>query len=63
MKTTILTTSALLASTAAATAGGIDRSGQSITALFENGRYAEFSLGAISPDTSGPPGGPRGSRL
>jgi len=44
---------ALLGSTSIAHAGGIDRSGQSITALFEAGRYAEFSLGAVSPDTSG----------
>jgi len=53
MRTTILTLSALLASTAAVSAGGIDRSGQSIAALFENGRYVELSLGSISPDTSG----------
>ncbi|MGB3246233.1 MAG: outer membrane protein transport protein [Sulfitobacter sp.] len=44
---------ALLGSTATAQAGGIDRSGQSIVALFEQGRYAEFSLGSISPSTSG----------
>ncbi|ASM72465.1 MULTISPECIES: OmpP1/FadL family transporter [Roseobacteraceae] len=44
---------ALLGSACTAQAGGIDRSGQSILALFESGRYAEFSLGAVSPDTSG----------
>lgn len=44
---------ALLGSACTAQAGGIDRSGQSIMALFEAGRYAEFSLGSISPDTSG----------
>ncbi len=44
---------ALLGSACAAQAGGIDRSGQSILALFESGRYAEFSLGSVSPDTSG----------
>ncbi|WP_339766970.1 outer membrane protein transport protein [uncultured Pseudosulfitobacter sp.] len=44
---------ALLGSACAAQAGGIDRSGQSIQALFESGRYAEFSLGSVSPDTSG----------
>ena len=53
MKTYFLAIPALLASTALVHAGGIDRSGQSINALFENGRYAEFSFGHISPDTSG----------
>ena len=53
MKTYFLAIPALLASTAIVHAGGIDRSGQSINALFESGRYAEFSFGAISPDTSG----------
>lgn len=36
-----------------AVAGGIDRSGQSILAVFEKGDYAELSFGAISPDVSG----------
>tara|TARA_R110002049_G_scaffold10127_1_gene50048 strand:+ start:3203 stop:4285 length:1083 start_codon:yes stop_codon:yes gene_type:complete len=53
MKKHILTIAALLGSTCAAQAGGIDRSGQSIAALFEAGRYVEFSLGSISPSTSG----------
>lgn len=53
MKTYFLAIPALLASTAIVQAGGIDRSGQSINALFESGRYMEFSLGSISPDTSG----------
>lgn len=48
-----LAIAALMGGATAANAGGIDRSGQSITALFEAGRYAEFSLGAVSPDTSG----------
>ncbi|OED47810.1 hypothetical protein AB838_14400 [Rhodobacteraceae bacterium (ex Bugula neritina AB1)] len=38
---------------AAAMAGGVDRSGQSLAPLFENGNYAEFSLGYVSPDVSG----------
>ncbi len=38
---------------ASANAGALDRSGQSITALFEEGRYFELSLGSVSPDTSG----------
>ncbi len=37
----------------AATAGGIDRSGQNISILFEQGRYAEFSLGYSRPEVSG----------
>lgn len=49
----IFAAAALIGGASAAHAGGIDRSGQSITALFEAGRYAEFSLGAVSPDTSG----------
>ena len=53
MKSHFLALPALLASTAAVHAGGIDRSGQSINALFESGRYAEFSFGHIDPSTSG----------
>lgn len=37
----------------AATAGGIDRSGQSLAPLFERGNYAELSFGYVSPDLSG----------
>jgi long-subunit fatty acid transport protein len=44
---------ALLLGTTAAYAGGMDRSGQSITALFEEGTYAEISFGSVSPDVSG----------
>jgi len=36
-----------------AMAGGIDRSGQSIAALFEKGDYAELSFGAVNPSVSG----------
>lgn len=36
-----------------AMAGGIDRSGQSIAAIFEKGNYAELSFGSVSPDISG----------
>lgn len=51
-KITILA-AALSASATTALAGGIDRSGQSLSALFEKGDYAEFSLGYVSPDVSG----------
>ncbi|MGJ8617133.1 MAG: outer membrane protein transport protein [Sulfitobacter sp.] len=53
MTVRFLAAAALLSSTAIAHAGGIDRSGQGISALFEQGRYGEFSLGSISPSTSG----------
>lgn len=38
-------------------AGGYDRSGQSVSVIFEDGRYAEFSLGAAFPTVSGTFGG------
>ena len=44
---------AALGCAGAVQAGGIDRSGQSIAALFEQGRHVEFSLGSVSPETSG----------
>lgn len=34
-------------------AAGLDRSGQSVAPLFEDGRYFEFSLGLVFPDVSG----------
>lgn len=50
----ILTTAATVAVTAAAAhAGGVERSTQSVAILFEQGRYAEFSMGYFSPDVSG----------
>nr|WP_092078026.1 outer membrane protein transport protein [Poseidonocella sedimentorum] len=36
-----------------ASAGGIDRSGQSIGLIFEEGNYAQLSFGSVSPDVSG----------
>lgn len=42
---------------AGAFAGGVERSNQSVAILFEEGDYAEFSLGATSPDVSGTLGG------
>lgn len=44
---------ALLASTAIASAGGIDRSGQSVGILFEEGTYVELSYGYVDPSVSG----------
>ena len=49
----LLALAALLGSTSVAHAGALDRTGQSITVLFEEGRYAEFSLGAASPEVTG----------
>ena len=40
-------------SASAAVAGGVDRSGQPIGALFENGNYFELSFGSINPSVSG----------
>lgn len=36
-----------------ATAGGVDRSGQTIGAIFEPGNYVEFSFGSVNPKVSG----------
>lgn len=44
---------ALAMTTTLASAGGIDRSGQSILSIFEQGSYAELSFGAVSPSVSG----------
>jgi long-chain fatty acid transport protein len=50
----LLTTAAALALTAgAATAGGLDRTGQPIGIIFEEGNYAEFSFAATSPNIDG----------
>jgi long-subunit fatty acid transport protein len=49
-----LATSAMLALiSGAATAGGSGRSGQNVGILFEEGNYAEVSVGSVSPDVSG----------
>ena len=53
MKNTLTVCAALLLTTSAAFAGGIDRSGQSISALFEDGTYAELSYGYVTPSVSG----------
>lgn len=53
MKNHLLTASAFLLGATAASAGGIERSNQSVAVLFETGRYLEFSYANVSPDTSG----------
>ena len=52
MKQYILTAIAVGAAQSAF-AGGVDRSGQSIGIIYEDGNYAEFSLGLVSGDVSG----------
>ncbi|WP_166415620.1 OmpP1/FadL family transporter [Cochlodiniinecator piscidefendens] len=48
------TAAAVLAFTGGiANAGGVDRSGQSISALFEDGNYVELSFGSVNPTVSG----------
>lgn len=53
MRSVLMTAGALAMGTSAATAGGIERSTQSVAILFEQGRYAELNFGAFSPDVSG----------
>jgi long-subunit fatty acid transport protein len=48
---------ALLASTALAQAGGLDRTGLDIAALFQEGTYAEINLGYVMPEVVGNVGG------
>jgi len=49
-----LTSVSLVALGAGATyAGGIDRSGQGVSQIFEKGTYAELSFGALNPSVSG----------
>lgn len=53
MKYTLTTLTALALTTTSAYAGGLDRSGQSVAALFEAGGYAELSYGSVMPTVSG----------
>ena len=53
MKHYMSSTAAVCLTAGAVSAGGIDRSGQSIEALFEPGRYLEFSIAGVSPDITG----------
>jgi long-chain fatty acid transport protein len=43
----------LFMTTSIATGGGLDRSGQGIGVIFEDGDYAELSFGSVTPDVSG----------
>ena len=60
MRNILMTASVLALGATAAAAGGVERSAQSVAILFETGKYAEFSLGVVSPDVSGALGVPVG---
>lgn len=49
----VAASAALLATTAIAHAGGVERSSQSMAILFEEGTFVELSFGAISPEVTG----------
>lgn len=52
--TRLATAAAILAATTtAATAGGLDRSGQSVGVIFKDGNWAELSFGNVNPTVSG----------
>jgi long-chain fatty acid transport protein len=53
MKDLLTVGAALMLTTTAAYAGGIDRSGQSVGAIFEQGTYVELSYGSVMPSVSG----------
>jgi len=57
MKRLMWATTALVATTAVAQAGGVERSTQSVAILFEQGRYAELSFGHFDPTVEGAVGG------
>jgi long-subunit fatty acid transport protein len=53
MKNTLKLTAALMLTTTAATAGGIERGGNAYSVLFEDGNYAQLSFSSVQPDVSG----------
>lgn len=53
MKKALLSACALCVGATAGQAGGLDRSGQPITLIFEEGNYAEFSVSRTNPDVTG----------
>jgi long-chain fatty acid transport protein len=53
MKQVITAAAAFAAVATGAGAGGVERSGQSVAILFEQGRYVELNFGHFSPDVSG----------
>lgn len=55
MKNYLATSAALALISGAASAGGIDRSGQGVNILFEEGTYVQMSYSHVSPDVNGSP--------
>lgn len=53
MKYTVSIGAALLLTTAMAQAGGLDRSGQGVGIIFENGNAAELTFGSVQPTVTG----------
>lgn len=53
MKTLLMSTGLFALCAGAAAAGGIDRSGQWITPIFETGNVVTFSVGTVDPNVSG----------
>ena len=53
MKSYLASAGVLALCAGGAMAGGLDRSGQSISSIFEKGNYVELSFGAITPNVSG----------
>lgn len=53
MKKTLLSASMLALSAGTAFAGGIDRSGQGVNILFEDGDFAQFSFAGVNPSIDG----------
>jgi long-subunit fatty acid transport protein len=53
LNTVLRAGAALLVTTSLASAGGLDRSGQSVAVIFEEGDYAELSFGVVTPSLTG----------
>jgi long-chain fatty acid transport protein len=53
MKIWMAASAAILAATAVASAGGVERSSQSVGILFQEGTFAELSFAIVNPDVSG----------
>ena len=53
MRKTVLVSTALGLCASAASAGGVDRSGQSVGFIYEEGNFVQLSYGRVAPDISG----------
>lgn len=61
MKNTLTLSAALMLTTTAATAGGLERAATTFGPLFEDGTYVELSFGQIQPDVTGSAATPGGA--